>query len=348
VAKILRYDQGRGIGNLSLDAAFARPTKHPQKYEPLPKALPQHIFRSTSKTSRLRTSSGKLPDLDIPEVGAVIGKFRLDKLLGVGAFAAVYRASHLVLGMSVALKFLRTRRDGKSASSVKSSIKQLHDEARLAARISHPNVVRILDIVDTGELPYIVMEYVNGVPLSDLMRDKKVSLSVALSAARDVAHGLEAGSEHNLVHRDVKPANILVDRRGSAKLVDFGLATLTGAAQSSTLVGTPAYMAPEQATPKAITFHADLYALGATLFHACTGQLPFTGKDSKELIAAKQRASLPPDPRKILPTMPDSVAALIMQLLERTPEARGESLPAVIEQVEELLLEEPWLERSQE
>jgi eukaryotic-like serine/threonine-protein kinase len=345
MAKILRREKERApFAGISLVGAFARDriTGPPNSAKgPLPRDIPATVFRSSSVAlQRIRTgSSAKLPSLDLPEVGSIIGKFRLEKLLGVGAFAAVYRGTHLTLGMSVALKFLRVSR--KQQGQGGAVLSKLQEEARLAARINHPNVVRILDIVDAGELSYIVMEYVDGQPLSDKLRSGPLGPSHILTLGRDITHGLEAGEEHQLVHRDVKPANILVEKRGIAKLVDYGLATLSGVSQSGAFVGTPAYMAPEQATSRPVDFHADLYALGCTLFEAATGRLPFSGRDSKEVIARKQRAAAPPDPRETARALPAAVASLIMQFLERVPEARGESLPAVIEQFEELLLAMP-------
>jgi serine/threonine-protein kinase len=219
--------------------------------------------------------------------GAILDKYRIEALLGTGGFAAVYRATHLLLRLPVAIKLLRPR----VLATHPGIAGQLLEEARYAARIKHPNVVRIHDVTHTEEITYIVMELIEG---SSLAKQIDTSGPLApervVSIAIDVAEGLRAGLDEGLIHRDIKPANILVPTSGPARIVDFGLAhaaSLDGGEPSDSgsgqLVGTRGYMAPEQARhPRRVDFRADVYALGVTLFQALTGVGPYGPRSDAE------------------------------------------------------------------
>ena len=176
---------------------------------------------------------GRPPEPDLPEPGAIIDKYRVEELVGVGGFAVVYRATHLLLNTPVALKLLRPsvlRRTPELAPL-------LCDEARVAARINHPNVVRVNDVTHTRHITYVVIEYVDGGSLADyLARVRRMSPGRALRLGIDVAEGLRAGLAAGVIHRDVKPANILMTAAGQAKVADLGLARVQGS--ESTVLGT--------------------------------------------------------------------------------------------------------------
>lgn len=227
-------------------------------------------------------------------VGTTIDKYRIEELLGVGGFAAVYRATHLLLHSAVALKLLRSDVVARRPDLAD----QLLQEARFAARIEHPNVVRILDVTRTPELTYIVMELIRGPSLArviaergPLRRERVARIGV------DTIDGLQAGLQQGLIHRDIKPPNILLSDAGVARIVDLGLANPIytrdeGPLRDSTMVGTRGYMSPEQLKdPRSVDFRSDIYSLGMTLREAATG-MPPPSSPNRELVATNMPAAL--------------------------------------------------------
>jgi serine/threonine-protein kinase len=212
--------------------------------------------------------------------GTIVDKYRIEELLGIGGFAAVYRATHMLLHSTVALKLLRPDVVARRPSL---AVQLLH-EARFAARIEHRNVVRVYDVTHTPAITYIVMEFIRGPSLARLIEDRG-----PLPAARvaqiglDTIDGLEAGLAQGLIHRDIKPPNILLDDSGLARIVDLGLANPIhdrdeGPLRDSTVIGTRGYMSPEQiADPRAVDFRSDIYSLGVTLREAATAVAPQSG-----------------------------------------------------------------------
>jgi serine/threonine protein kinase len=249
----------------------------------IPSILPEEIFRKpiSGGASPLAppiarpSRSGSIARVaGVLRRGALVDKYQIEEVLGVGGFAVVYRAIHLLLRASVAIKLLR--QDVLMRQPAMRGY--LLDEARLAARINHPNVVRIYDATHSEHLTYIVMEFIDGPSLSRRLDHGPLEVAATLRMGLDVAAGLQAGLKHDLIHRDVKPANILISREGLAKLVDFGMAhePKGGAPLASIgrplVVGTHGYMAPEQTVDSTrIDFRADIYSLGVTLLEAATG-----------------------------------------------------------------------------
>jgi len=213
--------------------------------------------------------------------GTIVDKYRIEELLGVGGFAAVYRATHLLLHSTVALKLLRPDVVARRPSLAV----QLLQEARFAARIEHRNVVRVFDVTHTPAITYIVMELIRGPSLARVIEDHG-----AMPARRvaqigiDTIDGLQAGLTQGLIHRDIKPPNILLDDGGVARIVDLGLANPIhdrddGPLRDSAVIGTRGYMSPEQiADPRAVDFRSDIYSLGITLREAATGVAPHSGR----------------------------------------------------------------------
>lgn len=280
-----------------------------------------------------RTSAGPPAAL---RPGTIIDKYRIEELLGVGGFAAVYRATHLLLHSSVALKLLRPDVVARRPSLAV----QLLQEARFAARIEHRNVVRVFDVTHTPAITYIVMEFIRGPSLARLIAERG-PLPVA-SVARigvDTIAGLEAGLAQGLIHRDIKPPNILLDDTGVARIVDLGLANPIhdrdeGPLRDSTLVGTRGYMSPEQlADPHSVDFRSDIYSLGVTLREAATDDPPpyHRRRDERPAIALPAAlapiigwmvASDPADRPSSYRELRDALAALC----ERTPIAVPEGV----------------------
>ena len=324
--------------------------------------LPTYVFlRGTeSEEEQAERSEGRKSERrarrvqiepDLPEIGSILDKYRIEELLGRGGFAVVYRATHLLLRTAVAIKLLRPRVIQKDPSFAK----LLCEEARYAARINHPNVVRVQDVTHTSEITYVVMEFIDGSTLARLL-EKNGPLAPArvLRVAIDIANGLRAGHEQGLIHRDIKPANVLIGRTGVVKIVDLGLAqpftnvdsggsapsvSPTSSAITSRLpvVGTPAYMAPEQGMhPEDVDFRADVYSLGVTMFHAATGQLPFQARDPSRCIEMHRR-KLPARPETINAAVPGVLSELILEMMAKAPHGRPASWDLLIERMEAML-----------
>lgn len=268
-------------------------------------------------------------------IGQTLGHFRVDARLGRGGMGAVYRAWDASLEREVALKVLLAASD--------SARERFLREARVQAKLKHPNVVPIHFVGQQGDISFLVMDVIEGESLSDVLaRQPVLTESQALDIADAIASALAAGSDAGLVHRDVKPSNILIDKSGRILLADFGLAktvTLDGAISGPTseapdksgtltragaILGTPAYLAPEQARGDAVDFRADMYALGVTIYEALAGQPPFTGENAGALL--KQHLNEEPiKPRVLAPHLRPAVEELVMKLLSKRPDARFSS-----------------------
>ncbi len=245
---------------------------------------------------------------------------------------AVYLAHHAGLNKPVALKILP-----KALAKNPDYILRFLREARLAARLEHPNVVQVFDVGQSEELYYISMQYVEGRSLDALLKERgKVAPNEALSIAKRVAAALEAARRLGITHRDIKPANILVSKDGLVKVADFGLAkemeSNAGATEAGQILGTPHYMSPEQAQGKAVDHRTDIYSLGATLYHLLTGRKPFEGPTPLSIVV-KAIKDEPVPPREIDPSIPEAVDRLVRRLMAKDPDAR----PATCEEVVKLI-----------
>jgi predicted Ser/Thr protein kinase len=206
-----------------------------------------------------------------------VGKYQVLGTIGRGGMGEVFKAYQADLHRHVAIKTLLS---GEQASE--EFLQRFQREARMAAKLSHPNIVPIYDIGAEGKLHYIVMEYVEGRSLKQLLEEKKLDVEKSLRIALTVARALQFAHEHKIVHRDVKPANLILDKQGRVRILDFGLARSLdgkGLTASSVMVGTPYYMSPEQAfgAPEELDHRTDLYSLGAVLYEMLTGRPPFEG-----------------------------------------------------------------------
>ena len=274
---------------------------------------------SEAATTDLTEASDALARL--PGVGDVIDKYRIDAELGRGGFAVVYRATHLLMQTTVALKLLfpwMLQRHPDLAD-------QLCEEARFTSLVDHPNVVRVADVTSTPEATFIVMEYIDGPSLARTIARKPMASGNVIKVGIHIANGLKAALAQGLVHRDIKPGNILLARTGHPKIVDFGLARHHGISPTDSgtrIAGTPAYIAPEQARdPASADFRADIYALGATLYHAAVGHPPFTGADPINLIN-QHLTQVPPHPVLQNPGFDPGLGELLMDMLEKDPARR--------------------------
>ncbi len=217
------------------------------------------------------------------------GRYRILNMLGKGGMGEVYRATDLTLGQSVALKFLPA-----SAASSPHLLERFHGEVRVARQVSHPNVCRVYDIGEAEGLPYISMEYVDGDDLGALLqRIGRLPAEKAMEISRKLCAGLAAAHARGVIHRDLKPQNIMLNKRGEVLIMDFGLAAiadqLSGAEARN---GTPAYMSPEQLKGIEVTAKSDIYSLGLILYELFTGKKPFVASSVPQLIAVQEATTL--------------------------------------------------------
>jgi len=254
-------------------------------------------------------------------------RYRQMQVLGHGGMATVELAHDLELDRPVAIKRLA------ASLATNDEFKQRFvREARLAARLSHPNIVAVYDVGEDDGLPFIVMEYVDGETLADLLhRRGRLEPDEAVALALQACAGLETAHEAGLVHRDVKPQNLLVTPGGTVKIADFGIArSLDGTqlTQAGTVLGTAGYLAPEQAAGETVTAAADVYALGAVLYELLTGRPPYVA-DSLVELAARQREGTIAPVRELAPEVPAATEDAVMHALARDPEYRPPSAEAL-------------------
>jgi serine/threonine-protein kinase len=255
-------------------------------------------------------------------------RFEIRELLGRGGMGDVYRAWDAELEIDVALKSLRA-----SAAHDPKVLERFRREARLARRIKHVNVAPIHDIVEIDGARYLIMEYVDGKPLSALVATKgPLPLHVALGVMRQICSGVQAAHDVGVIHRDLKPHNVMITRkRGRAVVLDFGIARECGAGdttEAGIILGSPQYMSYEQLSGEPATPCSDLYALGIVLYEIVTGVSPFRvpGASPSTLRALRE---IPPDPRQHSPGLPPFVAEVVLRCLQRRPEHRFSSAGAL-------------------
>jgi serine/threonine-protein kinase len=258
--------------------------------------------------------------------GTLLGdRYRIISMLGAGGMGEVYRASDLRLGQQVALKFLpqEMARDPKALA-------RFHTEVRIARQVAHPNVCRVYDIGEVEGLPYLSMEYVDGEDLNSLLRRiGRLPEDKALEISRKLCAGLAAAHDKGVLHRDLKPGNIMIDGRGHVLITDFGLAGIMGQIEGAeTRNGTPGYMAPEQLSGKEVSTQSDIYALGVVLYEMFTGKRPFNASTRAELIRLTEEG-MPPAPRNIVKEMDPAVENVILRCLSPDPRNRPSSALAV-------------------
>jgi len=251
------------------------------------------------------------------------GRYRILDVLGDGGMARVFRAEDTRLGRVVAVKILH-----QHYLSQPEFVRRFEQEARLAARLSHPNIVAIYDVDRQDDTYYIVMEYVEGGSLKGLItREAPLSPSLVAAVARQLGQALDAAHAHGVIHRDIKPENILLTPAYDVKVGDFGIArALTSAGQTATgmVMGSVSYFSPEQAQGKPATAASDLYSAGVALYEMLTGRLPFAA--GNPLATAMQHITQEPaPPRAIVPALPSAVDRVILQALSKDPARRYHS-----------------------
>ncbi|HSC77764.1 MAG TPA: serine/threonine-protein kinase [Candidatus Acidoferrales bacterium] len=291
------------------------------------------------------TSSGLSTLVGAPEIDAGmpnrVGRYELLEELGRGAMGAVYKARDPNLGRAVAVKVILTA--NLTPQALAEYKKRFYREAEAAGRMTHPGVVTIHDMGEdpaSGQ-PFLVMEYVEGVPLDKMIEDSPggngLPLAQALEIGAQVAHALDYAHQRGVIHRDIKPANILVTKDGRGKIADFGIAKLEGAqlTQTGQLVGTPAFMSPEQFSGGGVDARSDIFSLGAVLYEALTGKMPFPGETVTEIIYKVVQAT-PAPVQKHNPQLPAEADVLLGRCLAKDPAQRYQRASALAADLENL------------
>jgi serine/threonine protein kinase/cyclophilin family peptidyl-prolyl cis-trans isomerase len=265
---------------------------------------------------------------DVPPALREHPRYRVRRLLGRGGMGIVYQAEHKVMERLVAVKVI-----SRALVDQPEMLERFHREVRTAAKLDHPNIVKAYDAEQAGDLQLLAMEYIEGRSLAAVLAKKgPLPIAHACNYIRQAALGLQHAFERGMVHRDLKPQNLMLTPKGVVKVLDFGLAKLAseqarpggGLTQDNVVMGTPEFMAPEQAVnSKAADIRADIYALGATLYCLLTGRPPFTGDPLAVIVAHSTDAPLPIE--SLRPDVPAPLAALVSRMLAKDPAQRPQT-----------------------
>src|SRR5438876_10614527 len=261
------------------------------------------------------------------------GRYRILRKLGTGGMANVYLAEDEVLGRRVAIKILNDRHAGDDQF-----VERFRREAKNAASLSHPNIVSIYDRGEAEGTYYIAMEYLDGRSLKELIVARgPAPIHLAVDYARQILAAIRFAHRHGIVHRDIKPHNVLVDAEGRLKVTDFGIAR-AGASQmteAGSIIGTAQYLSPEQARGSAVDQRSDLYSVGVVLYEMLTGDVPFTGETPVE-IAMRHLSDTPQPPSTKRPEIPPDLDMIVLRALAKNPDDRfqtAEEMDAELERV---------------
>lgn len=265
----------------------------------------------------------------------ISGRYEVKRLIGGGGMANVYLARDMILERDVAIKVLRLE-----FSNEEEFIRRFQREAQSATSLNHENIVNIYDVGDEGDINYIVMEYVDGMTLKEYIQNfHPIPLETAIDIMKQLTSAISHAHENQIVHRDIKPQNILIDNTGHVKITDFGIAmalTATSITQTNSVLGSVHYLSPEQARGGLATYKSDIYSLGIVMFELLTGRLPFFG-ESAISIALKHLQSNTPSLRRWNPDIPQSVENIVMKATAKDPFLRYESAEEMYRDLETAL-----------
>ncbi len=262
------------------------------------------------------------------KIGMVIGgRYEIQELIGTGGMSDVYRARCNKLNRNVAVKVLK-----QEFSENRDFVAKFRREAEAAANLMHPNIVTVYDVGEDNGISYIVMELVDGYTLKEYIEKKsRLAINECISIAIPIASGIEAAHNKGIIHRDIKPQNVIISKDGKVKVTDFGIAkTTTSNTISSNVMGSVHYTSPEQARGGFSDEKSDIYSLGITLFEMVTGRVPFNG-DTTVAIAIKHIQEEMPSPRIYVEDIPISIEQIILKCTQKSPDRRYQKMSEVIE-----------------
>ena len=289
-------------------------------------------------TETLKTSARELT------TGATFaGRYQIVEELGHGGMGKVYKVHDTKIGEKIALKLIRPE-----ALLDRKTVERFTNELKLARKIRHKNICQMFDLGEDQGTRYITMEYIHGEDLKQLIRKvSRLSPGQAIGIARQVCEGLEEAHKLGVVHRDLKPQNIMIDEDGNARIMDFGIARslsgkgITGA---GVMIGTPEYMSPEQVEGKETDPRSDIYSLGIILYEMVTGRVPFEG-DTPFTVGVKHKSEPPKDPRELNAQIPQDLSRLILRCLEKDKSARYQTAAELGEELEKIEKDVPTATR---
>jgi len=271
------------------------------------------------------------------------GRYQIVEELGHGGMGRVYKVFDTDIKEKVALKLLRPE-----IASDRETIERFSNELKYARKISHRNVCRMYDLGKVEGTYFITMEYVHGEDLKSMIRmSTGLTIGTVLSVGKQICDGLAEAHSLGVVHRDLKPQNIMIDKGGNAKIMDFGIARSIrekGITGPSVMIGTPEYMSPEQAEAKEVDHRSDIYSLGIILYEMATGRVPFEGATALS-IAMKHKGEIPKNPKQFNPNVPDDLSGVILKCLEKDKAKRYQTAAALREEIERIEKGLPTTER---
>ncbi len=251
-----------------------------------------------------------------------LGRYEIIGELGQGAMGVVYKARDPLIDRVVAIKTINLSQALEEREEYEA---RFYQEARAAGRLSHHNIVTIYDVGKSGDVAYIAMEFLHGRELRDILNEKSVlPVEQVLDIVAQVAQGLAYAHEHGIVHRDVKPSNIMIQNDGHVKITDFGIARMASAAvrtQTGMVLGSPKYMSPEQVMGKLTDQRSDIFSLGVMLYEMLTGRPPFSGENVNAIMYQTLNAS-PPQPSSMNPSVPDMLNFIVAKALAKKIDER--------------------------
>lgn len=295
--------------------------------------------------------SAQTETLEIPREGITTGstfagRYQIIEELGKGGMGRVYRAHDTKLNEEVALKLIRP-----DIASDKQMLERFHNELKLARRVAHRNVGKMYELMEDKGSHFITMEYIPGEDLRSFIKQaRQLTIGTAILIAKDICEGLAEAHRLGVIHRDLKPSNIIINREGSARIMDFGIARSLesrGMTGLGMIVGTPEYMSPEQAEGQDVDQRSDIYSLGVILYEMVTGRVPFEGTTPLG-IAMKHKTVLPPDPKSINPQVPDDLTRLILRCLAKDKAERFQSATEVLSELNRIEEKNPLEKKPQE
>ena len=271
------------------------------------------------------------------------GRYQIIEELGKGGMGRVYKVFDTKIKEKIALKLIKSE-----IASDRETIERFSNELRLSRRIGHRNVCKMFDIGEAEGAHFITMEYVHGEDLKSMIRmSGSLSIGMVLSVGKQVCDGLAEAHSLGVVHRDLKPQNIMIDKGGNAKIMDFGIARSVkdkGITGAGVMIGTPEYMSPEQAEAKEVDQRSDIYSLGVVLYEMATSQVPFAGETALS-IAMKHKGEIPKNPKQFNPHIPDDLSGVILKCLEKDRAKRYQNASEVRAELEKIEKGVPTTER---